>query len=191
MLDIGTVLTILSSLNFVGRFEVARNESSPYFCLCGINDTTNYIYNDNKTLQVGIEFDSEIKIFQYNISCPESHIFNTTGLATFENTTEPTAFENTTFENTTKQATFENTIELATSDPTALILNCSSINTDKLTYKCENIELYQYLAGFIGIITFIVGLYLRPDLIWTWMMEVINEQYYGYENSESSIRNQL
>lgn len=177
MLDIGTIVTILSSLNFVGRFEVARNESSPYFCLCGINGTTSYIYNDTKTLQVGIEYDSEFKIFQYNISCPEIQIFNVTELTTSE---------------------MFNTTELATpateliNQSTAHIpmLNCS-IDTDKLTYKCEKNELYQYLYGFIGIVTFIVGLYLRPDLIWAWISNVINEQYYGYETSEPRIRTQL
>lgn len=189
MLDIGTIVTVLSSLNFVGRFEVARNESSPYFCLCGINDSTNYIYNDNKTLEVGIEFDSEIEIFRYNISCPELHIFNKTKLK-FDpatNTTLPPKFQPT--QNTTELAT--SSYELAITNPATLILNCSDIDTDKLTYKCEKNELYQYLSGFIGIITFIVGLYLRPDLIWVWIKQVINEQYYGYESGESRIRNQL
>ena len=185
MLDIGTIVTILSSLNFIGRFEVARNESLPYFCLCGINDTTNYIYNDSKTLQVGIEYGSEFKIFQYNISCPE--ILNATTLAT------PKMI------NTTELATPElfNMTELATtvlprqSTAQIPILNCSSIDTDKLTYNCKNNELYQYLYGFMGVVTFIVGLYIRPDLIWTWFSEVIYEQYYGYQYSESSIRTQL
>ena len=57
-------------------------------------------------------------------------------------------------------------------------------------------KIYKYISGFAAIISFAIGLYLRPDLMRLWFKRFILKQYTGYvadENvdNELRIRNQL
>ena len=44
---------------------------------------------------------------------------------------------------------------------------------ESLMYHCQSLKLYQYLLGFLTLISFSMGLYLNPALIWEWITRII------------------
>lgn len=45
-----------------------------------------------------------------------------------------------------------------------------------LMYHCQSTTLYQYLLGFLTVISFSMGLYLNPTLIWEWITRIQSTQ---------------
>ena len=157
MIDIATVVTILSNCSFVGEFNVPRNASSPYSCLCGTN-VAKIDYDNAEMLEIGIENDFGIETYRFNSMCFEKSVASI-----------PTQAAN------TSDVTM-------TAEPTQ-ILNISFVDSN-LTYKCNENKIYTYLSAFVGILAFLFGLYLQPDLIWE-SLKRVSEQYFDYIRASS------
>ena len=66
------------------------------------------------------------------------------------------------------------------------------LSEESLIYQCQSVQLYQYLLGFITAISFTVGLYLNPAVIWDWITRIQSTQLSNWiTNYELRIRNQL
>ena len=179
MFDLQTIVTVLSSLSFVGHFEKPVNNSI-YFCACAINSSTNYIHFDSESLLVGVlQFNSSYIHLNTSQNCQEENGLTT---PTAQNPTSYT--ENMTY----AQVDWSSTTPNFTS---ARYLTNYTYETESLLYtECEPNKLYQYLSACAAFFLFAFGLVLRPDIIWQSTKRYFQEQYHG-NVSEPRIRNQL
>ena len=182
MFDLQTIVTVLSSLNFVGHFEKPVNNSI-YFCACAINSSTNYIHFDSESLIVGVlQPNSSYIRLEYNTSqnCQEENDLTT-----------PTAQNPTSTINYTENMTLYTQVDGGSSTPnftSARYLTNYTYETESLVYtECEPNKLYQYLSTCAAFFLFAFGLMLRPDILWQSTKRYFQEQYYGNVRQESEI----
>ena len=164
-MSITTLIAALSNLNFVGHFNVPRNDSTPYGCICGFNVSKGSDFNDTKLLEIIITDDSGVQVYHFNSTTfqkPAADI----------STRHPKAFDD----------MLTSDIFNISTEPMQL-LNFSVIE-NTLSYKCKDNAIYKYLYAFVGVLTFLFGLYLQPDLILE-SLKKVREQHLEYGRTSS------